>query len=99
MSNQGQIGTATSSILVQDGIYDEFVAKFKTAVATISKIGDQWDETTYQGPQVSKAQYDRIYCSQCSHPILEPTSQCRCVDHRFYDRDHSIELLPSQVLW
>ena len=27
---------------------------------TISKIGDQWDETTYQGPQVSKAQYDRI---------------------------------------
>ena len=40
------ICTATSRILIQDGIYDEFVAKFKTAAATISKIGDQWDETT-----------------------------------------------------
>ena len=60
MSNQGQICTATSRTLVQDGIYDGFLAKFKVAVATISKIGDQWDETTYQGPQVSKAQYYRI---------------------------------------
>ena len=60
MSNQGQICTATSRILVQDAIYDDFLAKFKGAVHTISKIGDQWDETTYQGPQVSKAQYDRI---------------------------------------
>ena len=60
MSNQGQICTATSRILVQDGIYDDFLARFKRAVHTISKIGDQWDETTYQGPQVSKAQYDRI---------------------------------------
>ena len=39
------------------------------------------------------------HCSQCSHSILEPSSQCRCVDHGFYDRDHSIELLPSQILW
>ena len=60
MSNQGQIRTATSRILVQEGIYDEFLAKFRTAVDTVSKIGDQWDETTYQGPQVTKAQYDRI---------------------------------------
>ena len=60
MSNQGQICTATSRILVQDGIYDDFLARFKSVVHTISKIGDQWDETTYQGPQASKAQYDRI---------------------------------------
>ena len=60
MSNQGQICTATSRILVQDGIYDEFLALFKTAVATISKISDQWDDTTLQEPQVSKTQYDRI---------------------------------------
>ena len=60
MSNQGQICTATSRILVQNGVYNNFLAKFKSTVDTISKIGDQWDETTYQGPQVSKAQYDRI---------------------------------------
>ena len=60
MSNQGQICTATSRVLVQEGIYDDFLAKFKTAVDIVSKIGGQWDETTYQGPQISKAQYDRI---------------------------------------
>lgn len=60
MSNQGQICTATSRILVQEDIYDQFIAKFKDAVQNVSKIGDQWDETTYQGPQVSKAQHERI---------------------------------------
>lgn len=60
MSNQGQICTATSRILVEHDIYDRFLAKFQDTVNSISKIGDQWDEATYQGPQVSKAQYDRI---------------------------------------
>lgn len=60
MSNQGQICTATSRILVQDTIYDSFVDKFVQTVDSVSKIGDQWDESTFQGPQVSKAQYDRI---------------------------------------
>ena len=60
MSNQGQICTATSRILVQSDIYDSFISKFTQTVDQISKIGDQWDENTFQGPQVSKAQYDRI---------------------------------------
>ncbi|KAI9715677.1 MAG: hypothetical protein M1812_005829 [Candelaria pacifica] len=60
MSNSGQICTATSRILVQRVIYHSFISKFKEAVNTISVIGDQWQESTYQGPQVSKAQYDRV---------------------------------------
>jgi aldehyde dehydrogenase (NAD+) len=60
MSNQGQICTATSRILVQDEISATFISKFKEAVTSVSKIGNQWDDSTYQGPQVSKAQYDRI---------------------------------------
>lgn len=60
MSNQGQICTATSRILVQDEISASFISKFKEAVTSISKIGNQWDDSTYQGPQVSKSQYDRI---------------------------------------
>lgn len=60
MSNQGQICTATSRILVQQDIYDSFVSKFQQTVDQVSKIGNQWDENTFQGPQVSKAQYDRI---------------------------------------
>ncbi|KAL4900429.1 hypothetical protein BDW74DRAFT_188277 [Aspergillus multicolor] len=60
MSNQGQICTATSRIYVHADIFQSFLAKFKDAVQSTSKIGDQWDETTFQGPQVTRAQYDRI---------------------------------------
>ena len=60
MSNQGQICTATSRILVQKGIYDKFVSGFVAEVKKTSKVGHQWDEDTYQGPQVSKQQHERI---------------------------------------
>jgi aldehyde dehydrogenase (NAD(P)+) len=60
MSNQGQICTATSRILVQDGIYDAFLEAFRAQIKNISKIGDPFDDSTFQGPQVTKAQYDRI---------------------------------------
>ena len=60
MSNQGQICTATSRIFVQKKIYDEFLERFKQQVKDVSKVGDQWDESTFQGPQVTKTQYDRI---------------------------------------
>ncbi|KAL2262541.1 hypothetical protein VTK26DRAFT_1020 [Humicola hyalothermophila] len=60
MSNQGQICTATSRIMVHDKIYDEFIDKFKAHVKTISVVGDPFEETTFQGPQVTKAQYDRV---------------------------------------
>jgi aldehyde dehydrogenase (NAD+) len=60
MSNQGQICTATSRLLVHQDIYDEFVEKFVSTLKATSKVGNQWDDTTYQGPQVSQAQYDRI---------------------------------------
>ena len=60
MSNQGQICTATSRILVQRSIYADFIAAYKETVSSVSKIGSQWDESTFQGPQVSRAQLDRI---------------------------------------
>lgn len=60
MSNQGQICTATSRILVEDSIYDKFVEQFVQTVKTVSKVGDQWNPDTYQGPQVSKVQYERV---------------------------------------
>jgi len=60
MSNQGQICTATSRILVHEIVYDEFVEKFKAKVKEVSVIGDPFEETTFQGPQVTKAQYERV---------------------------------------
>ena len=60
MSNSGQICTATSRILVQDSIYDKFIEAFKKQVAELSVVGDPFAETTFQGPQVSKVQYERV---------------------------------------
>lgn len=60
MSNQGQICTATSRILVQDSVYEKFVEAFKAQVSEVSVVGDPFEETTFQGPQVTKAQYDRV---------------------------------------
>ncbi|KAG8533105.1 uncharacterized protein KY384_001888 [Bacidia gigantensis] len=60
MSNQGQICTATSRILVEEGVYDSFIEKFTEQVKTTSKVGDPFEEATFQGPQVTKAQFERV---------------------------------------
>ncbi|KAL0940470.1 aldehyde dehydrogenase C922.07c-like protein 1 [Colletotrichum truncatum] len=60
MSNQGQICTATSRIIVQESIYDDFIKRFVETLKAVSKVGNQWDKDTYQGPQVSKVQYERV---------------------------------------
>ena len=60
MSNQGQICTATSRILVQESVYDEFISRFRAQVRQVSRVGDQWDPCTFQGPQVTRQQYERI---------------------------------------
>lgn len=60
MSNMGQICTATSRILVQKDLHDAFVTKFLEVVKSTSKVGNPFDEDTFQGPQVTKAQYERV---------------------------------------
>jgi aldehyde dehydrogenase (NAD+) len=57
--NHGQTCCAGSRLFVQRGIYDKFAEKFAHVAAQI-KVGDPFDANTYQGPQVSQTQYDRI---------------------------------------
>lgn len=57
--NHGQCCCAGSRIYVQSGIYDKFVEKFKER-AVANKVGDPFHSETFQGPQVSQIQYDRI---------------------------------------
>lgn len=59
MSNAGQVCTANSRIFVHENIYDAFVERFLQQVESAS-IGDPFDEGTFQGPQVSKVQRDRV---------------------------------------
>ena len=60
MYNQGQVCSATSRILVHESVYDKFVEMFKAEVAKTSKVGDPFADDTFQGPQVTKAQYERV---------------------------------------
>jgi aldehyde dehydrogenase (NAD+) len=57
--NQGQCCVAGSRLYVQEGIYDRFLEKM-VAKTKARKVGDPFDPTTEQGPQVSQEQMDRV---------------------------------------
>jgi aldehyde dehydrogenase (NAD+) len=57
--NHGQCCCAGSRIYVQEGVYDKFVQRFKER-AQKNVVGDPFAEDTFQGPQVSKVQFDRV---------------------------------------
>ncbi|HJV49846.1 MAG TPA: 5-carboxymethyl-2-hydroxymuconate semialdehyde dehydrogenase [Noviherbaspirillum sp.] len=58
-SNNGERCTAGSRILVQDGIYDKFVADF-AARASRLVVGDPLDPNTIIGPMISKGHWDKV---------------------------------------
>ncbi|MGV9709818.1 aldehyde dehydrogenase [Gordonia sp. NPDC003424] len=57
--NQGEVCTCPSRALIQEGIYDDFIAK---AVERVSKIkqGDPLDTETMMGAQASNDQFEKI---------------------------------------
>jgi aldehyde dehydrogenase (NAD+) len=57
--NHGQVCCAGTRIYVQSGIYDKFMEAFKAKTSEIV-VGDPFGADTFQGPQISKAQFDRI---------------------------------------
>jgi len=57
--NHGQCCCAGSRIYVQDSIYDTFIQRFKER-AQKNVVGDPFAKDTFQGPQVSQVQFDRI---------------------------------------
>jgi len=57
--NHGQCCCAGSRIYVQEGIYDKFIQRFKERAAK-NNVGDPFHPETFQGPQISQLQFDRI---------------------------------------
>ncbi|MBA8793349.1 betaine-aldehyde dehydrogenase [Friedmanniella endophytica] len=57
--NSGQDCCARSRILVQAGVYEEFLAKLGPAVTAI-RVGDPTDPEVAMGPLISAAQRDRV---------------------------------------
>jgi aldehyde dehydrogenase (NAD+) len=57
--NQGQCCCAGSRLLVEERVHDEFVDRV-TQLNRQRKLGDPLDPDTEQGPQVDRAQFDKI---------------------------------------
>nr|GLL27683.1 aldehyde dehydrogenase family 2 member C4-like isoform X2 [Ipomoea trifida] len=57
--NKGEVCVASSRIFLQEGIYDEFAKKLVEKVK-MTVVGDPFDPSTHQGPQVDKNQYEKI---------------------------------------
>jgi aldehyde dehydrogenase (NAD+) len=57
--NQGQACCAGSRLFVEDKAYDEFVDK-SVARASRRTVGDPFDASTEQGPQIDSIQFDKV---------------------------------------
>ena len=57
--NKGEVCTCPSRALIEESIYDEFMARALKRIAAIRQ-GHPLDRTTQLGPQVSKAQLEKI---------------------------------------
>ena len=55
----GQCCCASSRTFVQAGIYDRFVSR-AVELAKQRKVGAQWEEEVEQGPQIDRAQFDKV---------------------------------------
>ncbi|PSN65022.1 aldehyde dehydrogenase [Corynespora cassiicola Philippines] len=60
-ANTGQVCFAASRVYVQEGIYDQFIEKYKEAMkAKTKEIGDPEADGTNIGPLVDEAQFKRV---------------------------------------
>ncbi|HEX4146267.1 MAG TPA: aldehyde dehydrogenase family protein [Pirellulales bacterium] len=86
--NQGQCCCAGSRVFVQDKIYDKFIERI-VSMNKSRRMGDPFDPQTEQGPQIDKAQFDKIM-----HYIdlgKQQGAQCVSGGKRFGERGYFIE--------
>jgi succinate-semialdehyde dehydrogenase/glutarate-semialdehyde dehydrogenase len=57
--NAGQTCVCSNRLYVQDGVYDEFVAKFAAKVKT-AKVGNGFEEGVNQGPLIEEAALEKV---------------------------------------
>jgi len=86
--NQGQCCCAGSRLFVEDKCYDEFVEK-SVARAKARKVGNPFDASTEQGPQVDRTQFDKVM-SYIAAGKREGAS-LRCGGGRWGDRGYFVE--------
>ena len=86
--NQGQCCCAGSRLLVQEPVYDEMVEKLAERTKN-RKLGDPFDASTEQGPQIDEGQFKKIL----SYIDKGKAQGARCVagGERFGDKGYFIK--------
>jgi aldehyde dehydrogenase (NAD+) len=86
--NQGQCCCAGSRLFVEDKVHDKLVDRL-AGMAKSQKLGDQFDPSTTQGPQVDEGQMNRIL----GYIDAGKTEGADCVTggKRFGDRGYFVE--------
>lgn len=59
-ANQGQICTAMSRYFVEESIYEKFLELFKQHVEKSSIVGGVFEDSVFQGPQISDIQHKKV---------------------------------------
>ncbi len=57
--NAGQTCVCANRLLIQDGVYDAFTAKLKTAVAAL-RVGNGMDDGVTQGPMINQDAVEKV---------------------------------------
>lgn len=86
--NQGQCCCAGSRVFVEERVHDQFVDALAQR-AKQRKLGDPFDPTTQQGPQVDKAQYEKIL--KYIDYGKSQGAQCVAGGERYGDRGYFIQ--------
>ena len=86
--NQGQCCCAGSRLFVEEKVYDEFVER-STERAKARSVGDPFQDGTQQGPQVDKAQFDKVM--DYIEAGRQDDARMTCGGHRVGDRGYFVE--------
>lgn len=73
--NQGQVCSATSRVLVQEGIYERLLARLIEETSRI-RIGNGLEDGVLLGPLVSKKQYDQVVAAIAAAKAAGATVAC-----------------------
>ncbi|WP_419172301.1 aldehyde dehydrogenase family protein [Halobacteriovorax sp.] len=103
--HSGQACTSGTRLLVQEGIYDEFMTKFKERIAQVP-LGPTQEKTTGLGPVVSKKQFDNVmnYINKTKEEgaklIYGGEQELENgLDKGFYIKPTAFEITPDNTIW
>ena len=97
-SNNGERCTAGSRILVQQGIYDDFVQKFTERAKKIT-VGDPLDEKTIVGPMISKNHLAKVRSYIELGPKEGATLLCGGIDRPSYAPALPAHVAQGNYVW